>query len=365
MVWKDPTDYYFVSEFLQGGDLFELIQSTGPMQVDSVRFFTAEILAALHYLHDTAGYLHRDLKPENCMLTSDGHIKVIDFGSAAAVDGSDGVAASSPFVGTAKYLSPELLDGKVCASSDLWALGIIAFQLLTGRTPFVGATEYLVYQAISDLVYEWPPHVDSCAQAWVDGILTALDSRMGCNSDGSCDLQHVAKHAFLECLTSVEPHTLEPPIVMQNELVPFTRRTVSDIGSYASPTSGFNGWECDEAETRRWSGLLLPNEVVLLSGVLRKHIFLRFTRERRFLLLMSTQDVATFGRLIYIDESKNTFKGEVPWTAFTIAKNGKNVRYFDIETRTRTFCLEDTTGNAQVWVSKINALLKQTVWSGV
>jgi len=137
-VWYDESpkgNYYLVSEFLCGGDLFECIQKTGPMQVTSVRFYTSELLAGVAYLHDVVGYMHRDLKPENIMLTSEGdfgdldsggatkclhlthlylgHLKIIDLGSIAAIDGSDGVAEASPFCGTAKYLSPEILEGKV------------------------------------------------------------------------------------------------------------------------------------------------------------------------------------------------------------------------------------------------------------
>ena len=82
-------------------------------------------------------------------------------------------------------------------------------------------------------------------------------------------------------------------------------------------------------------------------------------------LLLHPGSGMTFGRLIYIDEERNSFKGEVQWTASTFTKAGMHANYFDIETKARNYCLEDPSGNAKVWVNKINQLLQITVKKGL
>ena len=375
-VWKDESDaavgsvsggnFYFVTEFLGSGDLFERIQQVGPMKVNAVRFYTAEIISAVGYLHFSLGVLHRDLKPENIMLTREGHLKLIDFGSAAAIDGSDGVAEESPFVGTAKYLSPELLTGMVSPSSDLWAIGIITYQLLTCKTPFSGASEYLVYQMVSRGEYTWPEGADPLAKAWVDAVLVKeLDQRLSCRTDGTWDIDLLVAHPFLEDVDCSSVSETSPPSVERNYEVEDPRAKEEERKEKKeAPPSLQPRWEeigCDKDETERWQAFLLPNEVVVMSGLLRKHIFLRFTRERRFLLLMSTQGDRAFGRFIYIDETTGVQKGEIEWSASTEVKSGGNPCYFDIITRTRQYCLEDKEGNAQRWVDRVNSLLKRTV----
>jgi serine/threonine protein kinase len=113
---------------------------------DLTRFYGAEILEALSYLHGN-GIIHRDLKPENVLITSSGHIKVTDFGSSIKGDEQD--ASRRSFVGTAEYISPELLnDQAVTGACDFWALGCIIYQMFVGETPFKKPTEYLTFQAI-------------------------------------------------------------------------------------------------------------------------------------------------------------------------------------------------------------------------
>jgi len=355
---------------LEGGDLFQLIQRIGPMQVDCVRFLLSEIVSALHYLHHVVGYLHRDMKPENIMLTGDGHLKLIDFGSVAKIDGSDGVLEECPFVGTAKYLSPEMLvGGEQRGSSDVWAFGVLAYQLLTARCPFRGLGEYQTYEAIKAVQYEWVAGVDPVAMQFVDATFKPdLCERLGCKADGSSDWPELAAHGFfreasLNCFNS---HRMKPPRMVANHSVAWEAAAItspkvslSDLESLESMSPASVNRDYDRAETERWSGHLLPNEVVVMSGQLRKHMWLHFARERRFLLLVSQQGMNQFGRMIYVDESNNTFKGEVSWTRATKARL-VNSNYFDVVTPQRTFCLQDLNGRASVWVDKINSVLRQT-----
>ncbi|EXX77803.1 Pkh1p [Rhizophagus irregularis DAOM 197198w] len=106
------------------------------------------------------GVIHRDLKPENILLDEKMHVKVTDFGTAKILEqnaeGEEDDRANS-FVGTAEYVSPELLKEKAaCKSSDFWALGCIIYQLIAGRPPFKGANEYRTFQKIVNLEYSFP-----------------------------------------------------------------------------------------------------------------------------------------------------------------------------------------------------------------
>lgn len=113
------------------------------------QFYAAEILLVLDYIHNTHRAVHRDLKPENILLQSSGHISLTDFGTVLFLDevtlnDSSSSPSTAPkrsrgytFCGSSSYISPEVMDGQ-CAStaSDLWALGCILYQLLTGDVLF-------------------------------------------------------------------------------------------------------------------------------------------------------------------------------------------------------------------------------------
>ncbi|XP_037930564.1 citron Rho-interacting kinase-like, partial [Teleopsis dalmanni] len=106
--FQDNDNLYLVMEFLPGGDLLNLMSRFGPFDEDLTRFYLAELILAIHALH-TMGYVHRDIKPENILIDRFGHIKLADFGNAAALDRDGQVISLSP-VGTPDYIAPELLQ---------------------------------------------------------------------------------------------------------------------------------------------------------------------------------------------------------------------------------------------------------------
>jgi beta-lactam-binding protein with PASTA domain/predicted Ser/Thr protein kinase len=130
--------YYIAMEFLDGRSLKELIVSRGPAPVAVAIDYARQILAALRFAHRN-GIVHRDIKPHNVLVDDEGRVKVTDFGIARA--GTSQMTEAGSIIGTAQYLSPEQARGApVDQRSDLYSLGIVLYELLTGVVPFTGDT---------------------------------------------------------------------------------------------------------------------------------------------------------------------------------------------------------------------------------
>jgi len=128
--------YYIAMEYLDGRSMKELILSRGPAPVSVAVDYARQILAALRFAHRN-GIVHRDIKPHNCLVDAEGHVKVTDFGIARA--GASQMTEEGSIIGTAQYLSPEQARGtQVDQTSDLYSLGIVLYEMLTGNVPFTG-----------------------------------------------------------------------------------------------------------------------------------------------------------------------------------------------------------------------------------
>ncbi|GEM_PF-2068636 len=135
-----------VMEFVEGRTLDEIIQERGALPYTEAVRITRQVLDALAFMH-SKGVIHRDLKPGNIMITSDGHVKVTDFGIAKATT-EQGHTRAGVRLGTLWYMSPEQIRGKgVDARSDLYAMGVTLFQMVTGKLPFFGNSDYEIMKA--------------------------------------------------------------------------------------------------------------------------------------------------------------------------------------------------------------------------
>ncbi len=138
----EGSTYFIVMEFIDGRSLSDLIAEEGPLLPERAAEIASDVTKALERAH-TAGLVHRDIKPSNIMLTSSGQTKVTDFGIVRALggDAEHTMTQTGMVIGTAAYLSPEQAQGNpVDARSDVYSLGCVLYEMLTGRAPFTGDT---------------------------------------------------------------------------------------------------------------------------------------------------------------------------------------------------------------------------------
>lgn len=145
---------FLVMELIDGGTLRELLSERGPMPPHAVAAVLTPLCRGLAVAH-AAGLVHRDIKPENVLISDDGEVKIADFGLVRAV-AEAGITSTSVILGTAAYLSPEQVGaGESTPRSDVYAVGVLAYELLTGRTPFTGDTALSV--AYQRMDHDVPP----------------------------------------------------------------------------------------------------------------------------------------------------------------------------------------------------------------
>jgi serine/threonine-protein kinase len=196
--------YYIAMEFLDGRTLKELIVSRGAAPINVAIEYARQILSALRFAH-RHGIVHRDIKPHNVLVDGEGRVKVTDFGIARA--GTSQMTETGSIVGTAQYLSPEQArGGEVDPRSDLYSLGVVLYELLTGKTPFDGETPVEIAmkhlsnapQPPSKLRPDVPPELDMV-------VLRALakdpDERYKSADQMEADLERVARGASVSAAT--------------------------------------------------------------------------------------------------------------------------------------------------------------------
>ena len=140
---RENDTFYITMEFIRGENLKKIIRMTKELSLEATLNIARQICDGLIEAH-RLGIVHRDLKPQNIMIDEEGDVRIMDFGIASSIE-TKGATLPGMMIGTPEYMSPEQIDGgEVDARSDLYSLGIIIYELLTGKTPFSGETPWSV-----------------------------------------------------------------------------------------------------------------------------------------------------------------------------------------------------------------------------
>jgi len=160
LYWSFQTEenLYFIMDFINGGELFHHLSKEKRFPEERVRFYAAEIILAMSYLHQQ-GIIYRDLKPENILLDKKGHVVMTDFGLSKEGLKTD-KDTTTTFCGTPEYLAPEVISGESYTKSiDWWSVGTLIFEMLTGLPPFYSQNEEQMYEKILKLDLTYPPYL--------------------------------------------------------------------------------------------------------------------------------------------------------------------------------------------------------------
>ena len=168
---------FLVMDFLAGGELFFHLKRRGLIMETEVRFYLAEIILALDFLHDL-NIIHRDLKPENVLLRADGHIALTDFGLAKDTSAQN---TTRTFCGINEYMAPEMLTRNGYGKSvDWWALGCLCFEMLAGKPPFQAKTEKDLFRKILAEKVACPSYLGASTHALIRDLLeNDVNKRLG------------------------------------------------------------------------------------------------------------------------------------------------------------------------------------------
>ncbi|KAK6531708.1 serine/threonine protein kinase psk1 [Orbilia ellipsospora] len=209
--FQDHQKLYLILEYAQGGELFNYLAAERIFPEDTAAFYSAEIVLALDHLHRNVGVVYRDLKPENCLLDSQGHLLLTDFGlSKVAEEG----ARCKSLSGTPEYMAPEVLEGKPYSFEvDWWSLGALIFDLLTGSPPFPGQNNAQILNKINKQKLKLPFYLSPDSKDLLTRLLRKEPTkRLGYKMPQ--DFTTMQKHRFFRKIDwkKLERRELEPPI---------------------------------------------------------------------------------------------------------------------------------------------------------
>ena len=381
---------YIVMEYLSKGDFSDFIRLNFPMKIINIKFYTAEIVNFLEYIQSKK-IVHRDLKPENIMMNEKWHIQVIDFGTARILgkyfdkenmefkdddtfydisetddlkgnkiaindddDDFDDEIQKKPerrgmtFVGTAEYVSPEVLGDKPAEfGADIWALGIMIYQMFYGKTPFKERTNYLIFRKIEQLKIDFDEddkiQIPEEAKDLISKILVKDPSkRLGAGPPGSDnDISHLKSHPFFKGISWNNLYKLNVP---NSENFDYLLKNQNNQTNDNKKTK-------EENTNKNIENKNEEKEFVLKEGELdKKSPYLHYNKRK--VILYSTP------KIVYIDPSNNKVKGEI-FLDKTVKVNHVNANIFDIISTKRSFRFKTTDGEALIWEKVISDAIKQ------
>jgi len=377
--FQDKLKLYFVLEYVSGGEFSDYLRVNGKLTKEQIVFFSAEIINILEYLHNF-GIAHRDMKPENLLLTADGHIKCIDFGTARFLandkrtadlynmkKGEDTVESSSTqkknhrstFVGTAQYVSPEMLEGSDCgAPADLWALGCMIYLMAVGRFPFIDINEYLIFQKIKAASVVYPEDMDAEIKDIIQKLLVKEPNRrLGAGEEGlGTDYPALRGHPLFKGIDFATLNEQKPPVV---EIAsPHKKKQSHDLhptgpSVVSQKDRKVNSEDLTQpGKTSQAFNFQTDNQVkVILSGLVLKKCGWFFYKPRQLILNNKP-------RLLYYDPDTNQLKGEIPLAPTTKAELESQSK-FTVTCPNKKFVFKEMEHSAERWVAIINDTIAQ------
>ena len=210
---------YFITPFLQGGDLFHKLKSDIFFSEDLVKFYAAQIAIAIQDLHDL-GFAYRDLKPENVLIDKDGYIKLCDFGASVKIKGTE---KENTFAGSPEYVPPEMIcrEGHTFMC-DWWSFGILLYELLYGNTPFFNQDINRMYDLIKSGAIAFPKFINidgkekkyKVSDDAKDIISKLLEKDPGIRL-GRKGLKEIKKHPFFSSIKfdSIQKKKIKAPFI--------------------------------------------------------------------------------------------------------------------------------------------------------
>ncbi|KAK6766652.1 hypothetical protein RB195_026126 [Necator americanus] len=435
--FRDPERLYFVTDVAHYGELLVTLNRLGSFDIPTTRFYAAEIVVALEFIHKY-GVVHRDLKPENVLIRKNGHIMLTDFGSAQIYDENlfidyeeendspaqlkkvrqirrfaEAVASSSAsssiesdehlgvseharratFVGTAQYVSPEMLRGDdVGPPCDYWALGAMIFQMISGQAPFRAINDFHLMNKIQKLDFSFPPGFPEVANDLVSKLLVLDPSiRLGFNNVDCLKTHDFFNGVDWKNIVEMKPPDILAPLPAGLEEAEMNPESMPEPGLDEKALNRLMNLSLMEMEPSKQLSLGseilnnavdIPSDMIELPKVDKKalaarqrklekqrkenpyHLFVQdnliirsgfidkkkglFSRRRMFLLTEGPH-------LFYVDPNTMELKGEVPWSP-CMRTEVKNFRTFFVHTPKRIYYLFDPESRALEWCKAIDQL---------
>jgi len=223
---------YMAMDLCQGGDMANYLFKNKKLDEESAKFYAAEVILALQYIHEELDIIHRDIKPENIMFGSDGHLKLTDFGLAKSAH------RTFSLCGTPEYVAPEIISGGGYGSEvDWWSLGCLLFEMVAGGSPFYKPHRS---QLPLEILHAQPTIPDTFSPDLKDLILNLLakDPKVRLGANGA---QEIKAHSFFNNIDwdkMLKKENTPPfiPVLSGPEDVSYFHKTYDCVSSKGSPT---------------------------------------------------------------------------------------------------------------------------------
>ncbi|KAG5676682.1 hypothetical protein PVAND_006498 [Polypedilum vanderplanki] len=398
---------FFVLTYAKNSELHHYLKLK-IFNLECVKYYSAQLLIAIEGIH-RKNIIHRDLKPQNLLLDSSMKLIVGDFGSSKILsDQTDSkeeqlninnnnknqeernisaigeskrrIDRRASFVGTALYVSPEVLKGsKSHFSTDLFAYGCIVYEMCAHGRPVFGSSgenEYVVFQKIQNMDYKFPENFDSEVKDLVQKLLKIdPEERLGAKDPKESIYKSIRDHEFFSTInfdtiysqTSpliflnnfaemlqqnnvVQPNVILEPGLGEKQLKRILQSELNLTSSNLTPEALEKLFK--EQTKIQWSEFLDENEYLIKYGFIYKR---KGLIPRKRMLLLSLALSTNTPRLSYIDANANIKKGEIPLDSTTVCEP-KNFKTFFIHTPNRIYFLESHEGDALKWCEAIEKI---------